>query len=834
MSKEQKFYDTLKSVFTGADIEGEGGYVNLLKIKSRYFDEVLKEFKTQVDENKIIKADTSFKEEFFDRLYTFFNRYFSESGSVYYVRTPDYQRIYEKIYTDNKDVVLFWKTHMLYYVKSDILFKSMDIAVEDEEKGEFYFYFDVGELEAKQNNEKKELLFEFKEKRKEEIKSEDKKEKVEKIVLTVKYKEGNKKTKINEIAKAAQVPEEVIEKAIKTFKKQAEVDFFINKNAEKFLQEQLDLYLHQILLEDENKFDQHRLNQIKTIKEFAQKLIKFVAQFEDELVRVWNKPKFVLNSNYVVTLDRLPEEIISKIEKHKGLKDQIKEWQELEMVDKDFDFKKRDKEKHRHLPIDTKYFKDLELEILSIFDDLDEALDGVLIHSENYQALNTLKEKYKEKVQCIYIDPPFNTGSDFAYVDKFQDSTWLTLMNDRIVLAKQFLRDDGSFYLHLDHNADYMGKFLMDSLIGKDLFKNKITWKRQIPRGKKAEAKFYPFSADFIYLYANNNAIWNEVKTYNYLTFQEADKKYMKDENGYFRTSDPGSYSNESLVDLFKKGRIYVTNGGRAYVDKNGVLKVENGKIGVKYYRRIINNKVVEEITVDNIWNDIPGMGIVSQEYLNFQTQKPEKLLERIIKASSNEGHFVFDYFMGSATTQAAAHKLNRKWLGVDVGEHFFSVAIPRMKKVLFGVMSGISKELEKEGKLKKGGFFKYYELEQYEDTLRKMKYKEFTPENLFESGNGIFSQYIFFADPKFADVIKLGKKKGLELDFDKLYKNIDFPETISNLLGMPIKRITKSEVVLKDGSDERKVKYDYKNMQEEEKVEFLQILKPLLWWGKE
>ncbi len=194
----------------------------------------------------------------------------------------------------------------------------------------------------------------------------------------------------------------------------------------------------------------------------------------------------------------------------------------------------------------------------------------------------------------------------------------------------------------------------------------------------------------------------------------------------------------------------------------------------------------------------------------------------------------ILDFFTGSATTLAAAHKLSRKWLGVELGQHFFSIDIPRMKKVLFGEITGISKELEKEKKLNRGGFFKYYDLEQYEDTLRNMHYKDYKENTLFNSGKKVFEEYIFFADEKFSYVIDSSKKDILEIDFDKLYKNIDFPETISNILALPIKKITKDKVILKDGDGEMEVKYDYKNMTEEEKLEFIKILKPLLWWGKE
>ena len=370
---ENKFYQALESIFTGANIEGDSGYVNLLKIKSNYYKLILEEFKKSVNNEQIITD--SFKEEFFDKLYSFFEKYFSESGSVYFVKTANWQRVFEQVYTDNKDVVLFWKTHMLYYVKSDILFQSVDINVTDEEsKRDYNFYFDVGSLQAKQNNEKKAPIFSFREIKEEKdyVDLINNKQGKKTFIFDVSYKEGDK---IDDIIKATKIPEIILEKAFATFKKQSEVDYFINKNAEKFLTEQLDMYLHQILLNEENKFEQKRLDQIKTIKTFALKIIKFIVQFEDELVRVWNKPKFALNSNYVITLDKLLNtpsattdtplqkgNIIEKIAQHKNLQAQIKEWQELGMIDKSFDFgqiKKADllastDDKFKFLPIDTK------------------------------------------------------------------------------------------------------------------------------------------------------------------------------------------------------------------------------------------------------------------------------------------------------------------------------------------------------------------------------------------------------------------------------------------------------------------------------------------------
>jgi adenine-specific DNA-methyltransferase len=839
-----KFYQALESIFVGANIEGDSGYVNLLKIKSSYYKIILEQFKNEVTKEQMITD--SFKEEFFDKLYSFFEKYFSESGSVYFVKTANWQRVYEQVYTDNKDVVLFWKTHMLYYVKSDILFQSMDVEIKDEEtRCDYNFYFDVGELKARQNNEKKNLVFTYRETKtvqnSEEILNEKQGKKTYIIDVTysqqVSYKgmseeeaqkkkeENKEKTKnsnIENIAKQLKIPESIIEKAFRTFKKQSEVDFFINKNADKFLREQLDMYLHQILMTEENKFEQKRLDQLKTFKTFATKIIRFIAQFEDELVRVWNKPKFAKDSHYVITLDKLSSELITKIAKHKNLQDQIAEWQVFAIVESDFTFQSVTNNglidsinpKFQYLPIDTKYFKDLEIDILSQFDNLDEAIDGRLIHSENYQALNTLQNKYKEKVQCIYIDPPFNTGSDFAYVDKFQDSTWLSLMSDRIELARKFLRDDGSFYLHLDDNADYWGRMLMNNIFGKENYRNNVIWTYNGKGLSNVSKKFIPYYSNF-YVYSKNQ---------NELFLNNKKEGIAKSVIQRF-----GKLMNEFNQITFAKLKEFnesseLEKAYKSFIKENGA-EPEDTDIAIDYNKGTY---------IKDIWDDI---GIIRNssaytESIDFNTQKPEKLLERILTASSDDNTLIMDFFTGSATTIATAHKLGRKWLGVEMGDHFYTVDIPRMKTVLSGKMSGISKDLEKDKKLKKGGLFKYYTLEQYEDSLRNMKYKDSSPNSIFDTRKP-FEQYIFYADKKFADVIvDSADKTEFDLNFDALYPNIDFPETISNLLGLPIKRITISSVVLEDGETEREIKIDYKTMTEIEKLELIKILKPAIWWG--
>jgi len=230
-----------------------------------------------------------------------------------------------------------------------------------------------------------------------------------------------------------------------------------------FCKNKFKLWSYQYFWEGAKEWSADRVNQLQILKDIAFKIIDFIGQFEDELVRIWNKPKFVKNSNYVITLDRIKDKnLVEKIKNHKNYFEQVKEWEELG-ISKD----------NSKVPIDTKYFKDLELEILSQFNDLDKSLDGWLIKSENYQALNTILPKFKEQVQTIYIDPPFNTGEDFIFIDNFQDSSWLALMENRLKIAKELLSKQGSFYLHLDEISDYRGRELLNNLLN---FEREIIW----------------------------------------------------------------------------------------------------------------------------------------------------------------------------------------------------------------------------------------------------------------------------------------------------------------------------------------------------------------------
>ncbi len=775
MTKEQKFYKALQDVFIGAKIEGQGGFVNLMMIKSSYYSKIEKILKDDIE--KALKQYPTFRDELFDKLYTFFNRYFTESGSIYFSSTPFHNNIYEKVYTDDRDVILFWKTQMLYYVKTDRIFKSMPIEFDN-----YKFYFDATTIENKKANEKRSLIYELKEVKKDKT-----------IVFNVYYSEKGRVTKTEDILKELKksqisIDEEKLERAFCIFEKQSEVDFFINKNAKAFLQEQFKLWSYQYFWDGAKEWTADRVNELQILKDIAFKIIDFISQFEDELVKIWNKPKFVKNSNYVITLDRINNlELIEKIFNHPNINEQIKEWQELGIVDDTFKVKevfendiygKKLTKKYEYLPIDTKYFKDLELEILSQFEDLDNSLDGWLIKSENYQALNTILPKFKEKVQTIYIDPPFNTGDDFEYVDRFQDSTWLSLIYDRLKSAKYLLLNNGSIFLHLDRNADYYGRFLLQDIFESNSYKNDIIWKYFVS-GK----------------YPNEFA-----KDHDRILF------YAKTPNSLF------NYEKEIDSDLYyekkAKGETVIKDGVEYYV-YNGELRTFEKQIG-------------ETWNINKVKRD-------GRETFGFNTQKPEDLLKRIVKVSSQDGSIVLDYFLGIGTTIAVAHKMRRKWIGIEIADHFNTMYIDqtgakkigivgRMKEVLAGQGNhepcGISKEVNWQG----GGFFKYYELEQYEETLANTVYENH--DLLVIGDKSPYEQYVFLKDEKMLKALEIDyENKKVNVDLSKLYQNIDIAETLSNLTGRWIKKITQDEVEFEDGSKINTKELDYR------------LIKPLIWW---
>ncbi len=810
---EEIFYNKLKNIFIGAIIKGNSGFVNLMRIKSSYFDIIFKELNNEINN----KVSQDFKEEMFDKLNTFFSIYFSESGSIYFSYTPLKSKVYDKIYTQQDDVVLFWKTRMLYYVKTDKLWNNLTIDY-DKDDLKYKIQFDVSKLEHKSGNEKKDIIYELN-----TIKGQD-------ISFYTLYSEKGRGTKNDEILKEFKMNkinlyDEDLNKMFSIFERQNDVDYFINKDAKSFLREQFDIWLKNYIFDDESDFSEKRIKELKLLKGIAFKIIDFVSQFEDELVKIWNKPKFVLNSNYVITFDRIIKrdngiDIIREIINNKYFDKQVEEWKDLNMVDNEFDknhilIENNNayilSKKYQFLPVDTKYFKDIELDILSLFDNLDDSLDGWLIHSENYQALNTILPKFKEKVQTIYIDPPFNkeSNADYFYNVKYKDASWTTLLENRISLAKNLLNEKGSIFVRCDHNGNYLVRPLMNQIFGSENFRNEIIINRTQEFFKNSKGlNKYLVDTDSLILFVNN---------YSLSIFNEY--KIKRKNDTWWEPFLPGKSKNEKDKYRIIKGKtIEVKNGRKWGLSQETINELEKfNKI------RVEKNVIKYSPLSTNLKNNWTVLGAGYARNWEFPTENSEIILKPTIYSTSNNVDLVLDFFLGSGTTTAVAHKLHRKWIGVEMGDHFYTVVMPRMKRVLFYDKSGISKDEEIKNEYNEndaGGFFKYYDLEQYEQILRRCHYIPSEP--FFDMDDkSIYEQYVFMKDPKLLDSMEIDYDNNkIKVNFNNIYNNnIDLAETLSNLKGKYIKKINEDSVTFQDNET---IKFD--------EIDF-KTIKPLMWW---
>ena len=330
-----------------------------------------------------------------------------------------------------------------------------------------------------------------------------------------------------------------------------------------------------------------------------------------------------------------------------------------------------------------------------------------LIWGDNKLILSSLKNGPMRKeierqggLKLIYIDPPFDVGADFsmdieigegdetesftkrpsvieeiAYRDtwgKGADS-FISMIYERLILMHDLLAEDGNIYVHCDWRLSSHVRLLLDEVFGSDNFQNEIIWKRGTMKGAKAVGKQMGRNHDTVFWYRKSDQA--QYKT-QYLPYSESyinDFFKYKDDRGIYRIQPVGTRSDKAVIDFRNEGRL---------VEKNGSIK------GIKFY---LNE--MPGIALDDFWQDITDLGTaaISGENLNYPTQKPEALLERIIKASTNEGDLIADFFIGSGTTAAVAEKLGRKWMGSDLGK--FGIHTSRKRLI------GVQRELKKAGK---------------------------------------------------------------------------------------------------------------------------------------
>jgi len=339
-----------------------------------------------------------------------------------------------------------------------------------------------------------------------------------------------------------------------------------------------------------------------------------------------------------------------------------------------------------------------------------------LYHGDNKEVLaHLLANGLRGQVKLIYIDPPFDSGADYVrkvqlrgakrtsalqgaayslgeqvqYTDIWANDNYLQFMYERLPLLRELLADDGSIWLHCDHRKVHHLRMLLEETFGPDNYLNTISWRSQVPRGAKVNAFYFPYSTHYIEIFAKDRyapTCWNPPKKQIILTEAEAQKAYMEDEGGFFRTSDPGSYSFAKLKELHGVGRLYAPYQGEIVIDESAqrVYPSNGGNIGIKYYlTQLGNGRYGAERAIDNLWEDIPGLGTTPGEDVGYPTQKTEALLERIINVGTQPGDIVLDCFMGSGTTVTVAQKLGRQWIGCDINRGSIQTVSRRLQAAI-------------------------------------------------------------------------------------------------------------------------------------------------------
>lgn len=721
------------------------------KFLDRPFAKEYIELKKQIDE---IDITESIQNQVFTDLYNFFSRYYEDGDFIAKRRYSSKQNKYA-IPHDGEEVRLYWANFDQYYIKTGEVFKDYElhhkgwkfifrtIIAEVESgnvKGERRYFFLSSEEPIKINNKACLISFEYRPLIDKDLKQ-----------YSVKTKEGKTKTtgitqdELNSILKekilTAISPLEpkkllseeqdgrtILDKYLYKYTRKVTSDFFIHKNLKEFLERELDYFIKTEVLDIENLntekeqyFEKH-ITRAKVVRNISKRIIEFLSQIEDYQKYLWEKKKFVLATHYVITIDRIPKEFYDEILKNK---DQLKEWEELGFgkikTKKDLNDKK--------LPVDSKYFsedyKERLLEKLSEKRKLEDLIDGVLIKSENWQALNLISAKYRERVQVIYIDPPFNTGEDFLYKDKYRNSCWLCLIQNRLDFVKNFLKSNGSFYLHLDENANYYGRMLLNNL-GFDNIQE-ISFNTNATKDEEADLYGYKSFGNRFVL-KHNTIFYCFNKDFLYIKLWKPNRNITKlDINWLDLISTPKKENPKKIEDFDYFIEKY---------DSNGALKLMKINVKEKIY------------PLGDLWTDIYSFTqseMRTSENVSFLTQKPENVLRRIIQSSTHQEDIVLDYFAGSGTTLAVAHKLNRKWIGVEMDDYFNEFYIDtgnnkierklgilgRLKNVLRGDKKFIAVDKERRSHLSKdinwqgGGFFKYHYLEQYEDSLHNIEFAQ-------------------------------------------------------------------------------------------------------------
>ncbi|WP_249960695.1 site-specific DNA-methyltransferase [Histophilus somni] len=747
------------------------------------------------------KINTAFNGNFeqansvYNHLYTFFSRYYDQGD---FISQRRYKGDTYAIPYAGEEVMLHWANKDQYYTKSGENFSNYTFTLENGKKVQFRLVeadtakdnrkdndqvrvfslieprikIEIDEngdeiqtdiIPIEQNGDLLTIRFEYiaikgTEQQRKKLQKEYILQAVEKIknfaisdefqsIFTLKPTDGNKTRTL-------------LEKYLTDYTAKNTADYFIHKNLGKFLNQELDFYIKNEVMNLDNIQDntdfshiEQNLQTIKTLKTVAKEIIAFLAQLEDFQKKLWLKKKFVAGCHYLITLDHLTDE---QVQEALDNPKQTAQWQALFNVDTSGQNAAEICKNYPHLVVDTSLFEPkFQAEVLGNLSNLDKQTNGLLLHSDNFQALNLLQERYKEQVKCIYIDPPYNTGGDgFIYKDNYQHSSWASLIANSTPLAHSLQPNNGSFFASIDDDEQTLLRQIIAMTYGNQNFINNIIWQKKYSPSN--DAKWLSDNHDFIITFAKNKEIWRPDLLPR---SDEAIARYKNPDNdprGVWKAGDMSVKTYSTLTDYpitTPTGRIVNPPAGRCWrvsKEKFDELVADNriwfGETGnnVPSVKRFLS-EVKDGVTPLTLWTYeevghnqeakkemVACFNVgeeVSTELLSKATPKPIRLLNRILNIGAKDSSsIVLDYFAGSGSTAHAVIDLNRedggnrKYILVEQGEYFDTVLKPRVQKVIFAENWKNGKPQADNGAF--GGvsqIVKVLKLESYEDTLNNL-----------------------------------------------------------------------------------------------------------------
>lgn len=736
-------------------------------------------YKSLSERLKTIENSDSLEQEVFSHLANFFRRYYKDGD---FISMRRYKKDVYAIPYEGEEVKLHWANHDQYYIKSSENFKNYTFKTGDDK----FVHFQLKEVSTEQNNNKSQ---DDAERRFAIYSALPVEENGEELLINFTYEPVSKATKqetlINEALEilSTKVPSTftsvfvlsptekntkrtLLEKHLNDFVSKNSFDYFIHKDLGGFLNRELDFYIKNevLYLDDVNtkqtEFFVAQLSKVKAIKAVSQKIIEFLAQIENFQKKLWLKKKFIISTDYCLTLDKIPTDYYPEIVKNKQ---QLDEWKSL------FNVEIQTAEQlvfEQFLVLDTKFFDEsFKDRLLANIDNLDENTDGLMINADNFQALNLLQEKFTQKIDIVYIDPPYNTDSaPIAYKNDYRDSSWLSLIHDRSQIAKKLLSNFGFNIVAIDDIELRNLTLLLDNVFDKNNFISVFTTLCN-PQGRVANkinktSEYHVIHAknieqiDKIYIpkidgkitdfvgfkRTGTNSRRHERPLRFYPIFEKDSKLILPSKDEYLKIYlGNGEFDDNYLNVLIKE---YLARGYRA------ILPELSNNAGYLVWQREFDRakKEIDTYIIDGDTIKTPGFDLEIPKTLwnSALYANPEygsELVKEImgVKLGGNtaksvfavkqfclfaESEYVLDYFSGTGTTGHATIKNNRedggnrKYILVEMGTYFNTVTKPRIQKVIYSDnwKNGIPQD-----KAGISQIVKYQVLESYEDTLNNL-----------------------------------------------------------------------------------------------------------------